>query len=108
MSAGNYFNLHLPIDYPDTEKIIADFRKSYKDAEVALNEKGSSLFVPHWYDHEEDLKEFSKKYPDILFVLWCESENGGDDAWKVYAKNGKSYSDYVVISYPEFDETKMI
>ena len=52
------------------------------DAEWCL---GDSL---KWYDHDKDMIEVSKQFPDITFILDGEGEDN-DDIWKAYYKNGE-------------------
>jgi hypothetical protein len=103
MAARTYFD--LSIIHPDSEKIMDDLLENNEDARRSLNGDNDPQ---HWYNHEEDLKEFSKKYPDAFFQMECVSENGGDQQWMVYAQNGKSYYDNVILTYPDFDDSKMV
>lgn len=41
-----------------------------------------------WYEHEEELKKFSKSWPKLLFVLEGHGEEAGD-SWRKYFYNGK-------------------
>lgn len=41
-----------------------------------------------WYEHEEEMIEFSKQYPDTVFKLHGEGEER-DDVWEKFFKNGK-------------------
>ena len=59
-----------------------------------------------WYDHNEDLINVSKKYPDVLFTLYGKGESSGD-IWRKYYKNGKYQVAKAFISYEEFDEAKL-
>lgn len=59
-----------------------------------------------WYDHAEDLKYFSKKYPQTVFALFGEGDESGD-LWVKYFKNGKMQYGEVEIIYPEYDENEL-
>lgn len=59
-----------------------------------------------WYDHEEEMAEFSKIYPDVVFELSGEGEESGD-IWKKYFKNGQKQICMAEIVYPPYDETKL-
>ncbi len=55
-----------------------------------------------WYDHEGDLKRFSKRFPDYVFRLRGEGERA-EDLWFKYFKNGKIQDAYAKITFPPFD-----
>lgn len=57
-----------------------------------------------WYDHEEDTKKISKKYPDFLFKLKGHGEEAGD-VWLKYFLNGKMQK--AKITFEEFDPQKL-
>lgn len=61
-----------------------------------------------WYDHQEDLVKFSKKYPKILFKLNGDGEDR-EDYWVLYVINGSYFKERaeIIIQYPKFDLTKM-
>ncbi len=56
-----------------------------------------------WYEHEEDMRAYSKKHPNILFKLSGDGEENGD-LWHEYYKGGKMQRCKVVIVYPEYNE----
>lgn len=60
-----------------------------------------------WYTYQEDMKEYSIQYPELLFRLegWGEDR---DDMWVCYFKNGKMQKSNATISFEEFDESKLI
>ena len=41
-----------------------------------------------WYDHNYDMLEISKMFPDITFILYGEGEDH-DDLWRAYYRNGE-------------------
>lgn len=59
--------------------------------------------VIKWYDFEDDVREFSKSYPDELFE-WLVVGEESPDMWKGYAKNGKFTRLVALHSFPEFTE----
>lgn len=59
-----------------------------------------------WYRHDEDMKRISRKYPDTIFILEGKGEESGD-IWKKYYLNGKCQKSEAVITFEEFDESKL-
>lgn len=89
--------------------IIAD------PVERALKEPGEASKHPiddnfgeevKWYDHEEDMKAFSRKFPAVLFTLNGEGEESGD-VWVKYFKNGKMQASKAEIKLAAFDPAKL-
>jgi hypothetical protein len=57
-----------------------------------------------WYEHEKDMRKFSKKYPKTIFALNGEGEER-DDIWTEYYKNGKMQRCKTRIVVDEFNES---
>jgi hypothetical protein len=85
----------------DTD-IIADFKERCEYADCALDFQGGCNEPQKWYDCDDDLKEFSKNYPEVLFVMHGEGD-GNEDLWNLYVLNGKAQYAGAEITYPEFD-----
>lgn len=68
---------------------------------------GNTIENQKWYDHEKDMIEFSKKYPEVIFTLRGEGEDS-EDIWIKYFKNGKMQVCKAVITFDEYDELKLI
>lgn len=103
MGHHTYFSLSVTPDTNEYE-IIAEVRALHEW--TGMNEEGSPENSESWFSHEEDMKEFSKKYPDHLFTLWGKGDENDDD-WKCYFKNGKMQMEGAVVTYGEFDESKL-
>jgi hypothetical protein len=59
-----------------------------------------------WYEHHEDMKTISKKYPKVLFLLHGVGEEDGD-MWRKYYRDGKTTKIEAEIVFKEFDLTKL-
>jgi hypothetical protein len=60
-----------------------------------------------WYDHEDDMLEISKLYPDLVFVLDGDGEEAGD-VWREFYQDGKTYRWELEAKRPSFDKKKLI
>lgn len=60
-----------------------------------------------WYDHDRDMRLISQKHPETIFILEGEGEESGD-IWKKYYLNGKFQTAKAVVTYEEFDESKLV
>lgn len=70
------------------------------------NIKDSYYVSAKWYDHEDDMRLLSSKFPDIVFWL---SGHGDDyeDIWQKFFVGGKMQACYAKIIYDDFDSSKL-
>ena len=59
-----------------------------------------------WYDHDDDVAEMSKSFPDVIFCLEGEGEENSD-MWRSYFKNGLCQIWRAVVTFPPFDPKKL-
>lgn len=59
-----------------------------------------------WYDHEENMRSISEKFPDVHFELHGEGEMN-DDIWTQHFVNGKSQLCMAKIVIPPFDPSQL-
>lgn len=59
-----------------------------------------------WYNHEEHMREVSKNFPEVLFMLTGEGEES-TDMWRKYFFNSKMQYCEAIITYEAFDENKL-
>lgn len=103
-----YYTAHtLDVRHKDESSIIADFRNSYENAKLCLTEIGYTNNESSWWSSEDDLKDFSKKHPRVLFIMTGNGSDAGGDYWKLYVKNGKSFRAEGEITYPKYDPKKL-
>jgi len=92
--------------HPDPDPIIAELRGENKEAEYCLDVDGLTEETGKWYDVDSDMKAFSLKHPDVVFVMSGEGEESGD-MWTNYFHNGKMQECRVKISYPPYDPSEL-
>lgn len=92
--------------WDDISDEIALRQKAGTDFFYAVDENGDCSDSCKWYDHETEVAQFSKIYPDVLFELSGEGEESGD-IWKKYFKNGKMQLCQVKMTFDPFDESKL-
>lgn len=59
-----------------------------------------------WYEHEKDMRAFSKLFPKVLLTLHGEGEEAGD-MWIKYFLGGKCQLAKAEIIYEPFDPKKL-
>lgn len=103
---GYYTGYSLNISGPGSVHIIYEVRAKYENARYAFDENGEQYATCKWYDHEDDMKAFSRLYPDVLFTLNGIGEDY-PDIWVKYFKNGKMQFVKAKIVLDPFDESKL-
>lgn len=105
MGYYTYFELDLVSHFPED----VDF-ETMKTEIGDISGYGDRMFDGasiKWYNHDEDMKNFSKKYPDIVFELSGSGEDPGD-MWVCYYQNGKMQYEPAKISFDPFDVDKLV
>lgn len=105
MGYYTYYSLEV-LGTDNVDEIIDELREFSVGASYAIDNLGDSQGSEKWYDNEKDMKEFSKKHPEVLFKLKGDGEET-DDNWVQYFKNGKTQFCMGEIVYKEFDESKL-
>jgi hypothetical protein len=91
----------------DLNLIIPQIRRTYSSAFNSFNKDGFFQNESKWYFVNDDLCEFSLKYPTILFKLYGYEEEI-DDIWIRYYLNGKMVHKLATIVYPPFNPDELI
>ena len=60
-----------------------------------------------WHEHEGDVLRLSRKFPEVLFVLWGEGEEP-EDLWKCYYLGGRVQEAPARVEYPPFDPHELV
>jgi len=94
--------------YHQLEIVEGDDYKTDYEEEISNASDYNNLFQEEikWYDHDVDMLKFSKTHPDTLFKLIGEGEESGDQ-WITYYKNGKSQTCKAIITFDDYDESKL-
>lgn len=101
-----YTEYSLEVIVPKSVDHIKNIRNSIADADMSINSAGDTEGEAKWYNHEEDIKTYSKIYPEVLFILSGVGEELGD-LWKKYFKGGKMQYEPAKIKFAPFDEAKL-
>ena len=59
-----------------------------------------------WYNHDTEMLDLSKKFPNVIFKLHGEGEETGD-IWDTYYKNGKMQHCQAEMVIAPYDESKL-
>jgi hypothetical protein len=84
-----------------------NFETDYEQ-EITDSTNYSSLFNDSikWYDCEDDMKKYSKKHPNVIFLIDGEGEENGD-IWKAYFQNGKMFKAKAILTFEDFSIDKL-
>lgn len=86
--------------------LLEEFVESSSQASYAIDSNGDCNQECKWYNHEDELKEFSLKYPLLVLELKGEGEESGD-IWVKYFHNGKVQTSKAKITFDSFDLNKL-
>jgi len=93
-----------PASEEETVKAAIEATKDTEDEEIYYA-IGQNPDWCKWYDCEEDMKKFSKRFPNVAITISGEGEES-PDFWKSRFKNGECETVYGEVVYPPFKEIK--
>jgi hypothetical protein len=92
-----YYTRH-ELEILEGDDNVTDYEK-----EITENYQGAYFEdETKWYNHKNDMVDYSKKHPDTLFLLSGEGEEQ-PDMWREYYKNGLSHRIVGVMAFEDFD-----
>lgn len=97
----------MSVEVLNDEMIIRRLRDENDEAMYCLDDDGGGRESGRWYDSRQDIKNFSKKYPQWLFTLRGEGTESAD-IWVSYCLNGKEQYSKARIVIDDFDSTKLV
>lgn len=107
MGYYTYYSLKVIDAESDEEKaIIADLRENNEYALYCMDEDGTSKEQTKWYEHDDEMLEFSEKYPKHILLLEGEGEESGD-FWQTYYRDGKKQDCKGKVVYEPFRQDKL-
>ena len=90
MGYDNYFKLRVKGNPPaekSIDSVIEEFVSNSEEANYLLDIDGSTNEGGSEYGINSELRKFSKRYPDLTFILTCRWESG-------FVEEGKPGTDY--------------
>ena len=99
------FGLGYRMSADEEEHTIKKARKMSEDLAYVVGDDGGSGDSSKWYDWDKNMKKISGSFPNVVFHLQGEGEEGGD-LWHAYFCNGQIQKCKAVITFEEFDENK--
>lgn len=109
MGYSTSYNLTVHAGDKSIKDIYNDWEERkfiFEGFDYAIDECGNMCDRVKWYNHENDMKKLSSRYPETVFLLTGEGEDN-DDIWKKYFKNGKMQSCYAKITFDEYNESEL-
>lgn len=100
---GYYTDHKLTIE-PDDEDLlrqIIDGELTNSELRYALDGETSK-----WYEHDTDMRELSRKWPNVIFHLHGEGDSN-DDIWTATYSNGLCHHRAAQITIDPFDPDKL-
>lgn len=91
----------------DHDYFIYRLRKSVPDAKDFLDEDGQPIEAGAEWEFEEDMKAFSRQYPEVLILIEAAVEYDMTYESRHYFKNGKATTIEPVLTWPNFDESML-
>lgn len=102
---GYYTKFEIEVD-PGRENIII-----MKDT-LVCGDYTLDAFMSHdviemkWYDHDDDMRNFSRLFPTAVITLTGFGEES-KDIWRSYYSDGKCHEAKTEIVYEKFDKEKL-
>jgi hypothetical protein len=88
------------------EQLIDDLEQESRYTFEYCDELTYTLADANWHDCIADLMAVSKKHPDTLIEVYCDSSDT-NDIWKAYFLNGKMQHSPAHIMFEPFDADKL-
>lgn len=96
-----YYTTH-ELEIIEGDNFITDWKHEVSE-EVGYDPFGEEC---KWYSHEHDMRIVSERHPETLFKLSGDGEENGD-LWHEYYKNGKMQKCKAIISFEDYEESKL-
>lgn len=96
----------LTVHSENEADLIKQLREENDEARYAFDDEGVPQDELTWYDSDDDMKSFSLKHPGVLFEMFRKGEENEDMSYTYY-KDGKQHHCPAIITYDDFDETKL-
>lgn len=95
-----------PVGFQEPDDLIGEFIEKNQEKYYGIDPNGESSESCKWYEHETDMREMSKQFPNILFTMKGEGEESGD-IWRRYYLNGKCQVVQAKLVFDDFDRKQL-
>ena len=120
MGYYTYYTMNVSNTHRDNGKLVVetepipsivagDLENAMKDLDVLEGDVSGGYYsgdTIKWYEWEEDIRNLSKEFPDILFEVSGDGEES-EDFWIAYFLNGKMQFCPGRIVYDDFSESAL-
>lgn len=107
MGYDTYFELSIDKDDPSLGEAAKALEEITGDEAVMWEEVIESGMMFRWYEHTEDMRKLSLRYPETVFTLKGDGDFSGD-IWVEYHQNGKLQAEHQPEwTPPPFDPEKL-
>jgi hypothetical protein len=100
---GYYSDFEIDVDGKPLSDWENEGVKEVLSENIDYHVSGDGIYDAKWYDFQEDMTWLSSEYPDKLFCLTRNAEDG--IMTRFYYKNGKSHE--VTYNWEPYDESKL-
>ena len=106
MGYYTYYSIDIEGMTPEVKPAVIEAFKDKRIIGYVFDEYLDPLDAVKWYEHDKDMLEISKLFPNLIFHLGGVGDEN-TDLWETHYKAGKMQHCQAEIVYPPFDEKEL-